>query len=101
MAGHLVWGEGIPGSSPGAAIRVVQIHSSRLGDSMVEGFWDYACPINISFRDHIQSLPLRMIEVYYAAGQKGIILVNPTLRSNVGDVRLFWQIQGIDMEREV
>lgn len=44
---------------------------------LIVASWDNACPSGVSYAAHILGLPLRMVELYFQAGGKGVFLTNP------------------------
>jgi hypothetical protein len=45
------------------------------------GSWDNACPSGVSYTEHVQSLPLMLVQMYWQAGGTGIFAVHPMIAS--------------------
>jgi len=47
----------------------------------MRGSWDYACPVGVSFPEHIRGLFLFMVEIYFSNGLSGSFVVHPLFAS--------------------
>jgi len=45
------------------------------------GSWDNACPSGVSYTEHVRSLPLMLVQMYWQAGGTGIFAVHPMMAS--------------------
>lgn len=43
--------------------------------------WDNACPAGVSYIEHLRSLQIRMVELYFVSGGQGVFLAHPMLVS--------------------
>jgi hypothetical protein len=41
--------------------------------------WDNACPAGVSYIEHLRSLQIRMVELYFVGGGKGVFVVHPMI----------------------
>lgn len=43
--------------------------------------WDNACPMGVSYIDHLRSLQLAMVQLYFFCGGKGVLVAHPMVVS--------------------